>query len=430
MSDYKSWQQREAEAELTAAQAAQARVAAEAAKVDLAGNAAGTKTRQMREQLAQLKLQQQMAEAAQASADKAADRKRQIAEQRADAGLAFKRMSLAAVIVLLAVALPAQISYFLGLHKAGQHSTGPAWLMGPAPFGLEMLAWVGVAGTSWARRKGLPLWPFWLMTGALASFAASVNLAHGTADYGPVAGWTLAGFSLLAPMLWELREWMDSRAAVDGRDRQQRAADKARVAKEKAAAKAKAEHDAKRAKADPAVWARCQQIMTAYPLGAVEEEAAWRQAWDDVHRAPLGVTAQTYRARVEADAALDEVLALGRDRSVYRELDAFLFDLFPDDGDGGTGAVQAAPDKPSGGPVEALKFLGRKGERPSAGGAQKTPQRPLDPEHIERVEKLAEALGGKDKLSLRNVREAIGGGSNEYAVRLRDAVKNAGGDAR
>jgi hypothetical protein len=40
------------------------------------------------------------------------------------------------------------------------------------------------------------------------------------------------------------------------------------------------------------------------------------------------------------------------------------------------------------------------------------------------VQKLAEALGGTDKLSARNVREVLGGGSNEYAIRVRDAIKN------
>ncbi|MFD0384671.1 hypothetical protein ACFQ2B_27830 [Streptomyces stramineus] len=43
---------------------------------------------------------------------------------------------------------------------------------------------------------------------------------------------------------------------------------------------------------------------------------------------------------------------------------------------------------------------------------------------LDKVRKLADILGSVDKLSARNVREAIGGGAQEYAVRLRDAVKN------
>ncbi|HET6636466.1 MAG TPA: hypothetical protein VFH77_15710 [Streptomyces sp.] len=49
--------------------------------------------------------------------------------------------------------------------------------------------------------------------------------------------------------------------------------------------------------------------------------------------------------------------------------------------------------------------------------------KPLKKADIEAVKKLAEALGGVDRLSARNVREAVGCRS-EYAVRLRDAVRD------
>jgi hypothetical protein len=425
VSEYRSWEQREADAALTKAQAEQAKVAAEQARQDLAGNAASTKTRQMAEQLKQQRLAQQMAEQLEDGKDKAGQRKQRRAEERADSGHAFKRMTLIAVVTLLAVALPAQVQYFLGLHKQGQGSHGPAWLMAPAPLGLELLAWVGVAGTSWARRKGLPLWPFWLMTAGLASFAAAVNFSHTTAEFGPIAGTTLGGFSLLAPMLWELREWMDARAAVDGRDRQQRATDKQKAKAAAEQAKLDRAHDEKRRKTEPKTWAEFERILITAPRGTVDREAAWRDAWYRVHRAPLGYTAETYRAMAVADGRLDEVLELMQERSVYRELDRALIDLFGGDDDGGIGTLPSAPSgKPSGGPAEARIPLGRKGKKPSALGSRKTPHRPLDPEHIGRVRKLAEALGGTAKLSLRNVREAIGGGSNEYAIRLRDAVRS------
>jgi hypothetical protein len=41
---------------------------------------------------------------------------------------------------------------------------------------------------------------------------------------------------------------------------------------------------------------------------------------------------------------------------------------------------------------------------------------------LEAVRKLAAALGGTDRLSARNVRETVGC-RNDYAIRLRDAVR-------
>ncbi|MFE2911426.1 hypothetical protein [Kitasatospora indigofera] len=431
MSEYKNRKQREAEAELTAAQAENARVATAAAKAELGGTQAAAETRQAGERLKQLRIQQQLDEQKALGDDRAARRRKEKAQAAADEGLAFKRMTLVAVIVLLGVALPAQISYFLGLHKPGQESAGPAWLMAPAPFGLEMLAWVGVAGTSWARRKGLPLWPFWLITGGLASFAAAVNLSHGAADFGPVAGFTLGGFSLAAPLLWELREWMDARAAVDGRDRQQRAADK-KAAKEKAAKAARqTAHEAERAKLFPQVHERFQQIMAAHPLGAIDREKAWGAAWTDIHRAPLGVTAATYRGRVQAEERLEQVLDPDGDASVYKALDAFLWDtLGGDDEEGGGTLLETAPKGPQPGPSQARKSLGGKGQAPSRPARQSAPETRLDPEHVKAVRELAELFASANRtISTADVKKLIGGGRTEYLVRLRKAATEPEPDA-
>jgi hypothetical protein len=48
--------------------------------------------------------------------------------------------------------------------------------------------------------------------------------------------------------------------------------------------------------------------------------------------------------------------------------------------------------------------------------------KPLAEADLEAVRKLAEALGGPDRLSARNVRETVGC-RNDYAIRLRDAVR-------
>jgi hypothetical protein len=53
--------------------------------------------------------------------------------------------------------------------------------------------------------------------------------------------------------------------------------------------------------------------------------------------------------------------------------------------------------------------------------------KPLEASDLEAVRKLASALGGVHRLSARNVREAVGC-RNEYALRLRDAVRAENGE--
>ena len=119
-------------------------------------------------------------------------------------------------------------------------------------------------------------------------------------------------------------------------------------------------------------------------------------------------------------------------------VELFLADVFgPGRGDDGTdgGAAPGGPeDGPrgggdgngqgsTGGRSQGRTALGRKGKRGFGRTSAKTPEKPLAQADLERVRKLAEALGGVDKLSARNVREAVGGCAQEYAVRLRNAVQ-------
>ncbi|MFD9691323.1 hypothetical protein ACFWXO_36815 [Kitasatospora sp. NPDC059088] len=431
--DYRSWEEREAAAakDRAAAEALKKKAAAEqaAAAVELEGAKAATATKALREQLAQAKVRQQLAEQAEQAKDAGTERKQQRAERRAEAGTDFKRLVRVFVAVCMASALPAQFSYFLGLHKAGE--TGAAWLLGPLPIVLELAAWVAVYGTAWAGRKGMSKAPFWLLTASLSGFAAWVNYRHGTAEYGSIAGAALAAASFAGPLMWELAEWLDGLAAVETRTREQRAADKAAAAKEKADAKAKAEHNARRAAQFPPVWERFQQIVAAHPLGTLDEETAWRQAWEDVHRAPLGITAVTYAGRVRAERALESVM--GEERSVYKELDAWLGDVLRDAGDdgeaGGGALVGAAPEGPSPAPSEAAKTLGGKGKRAILGGRQERVRKPLTEEHLEQVRQYAALLGeSRRTISTRMVKDLIGGGEADYISRLTRAVKDERGE--
>lgn len=442
MSEYRSRAEHEASAKLIAAQAQateaeiaakreKARADAAAAAIELKNNKAAADTKRLREQLAQAKVQQQLAEQAEQAKDAKATAKARRRDESADDGSVFKRLVLAFVIICMAAALPAQISYFAGLHKTGDASGGVAWLMTPLPLVMELAAWVGVAGTAWAGRKGLSKVPFWLLTAGLSGFAGWINYTHGVEQYGLVAGMALAASSFAGPLMWELREALDSQAAVESRSREQRAADKAKAAKEKAAAAAKAAHNTKRAKQFPNVWARYEQILAAHPLGTLDEDAAWAQAWTDIHRAPLSVTAATYAGRVSAQRALESVL--GEERAVHRELDAFLGELLgaggDDDGEGDKSPVATSPTGPGGTSSEARKPQGGEGKRVLLSGRRPRVEKPLSNEHLEQVRQYADLLAeSKRVISTRMVADLIGGGEKNYISRLTRAVKNERGE--
>ena len=438
-SEYRSWKERDADAALTSAKADKTKAEAEQVKQAAVAGAAQTQTALLAEQVKQAKLANQLKAVTESAKDDQAERRERRREQRDDNGTTFKILVNAVMALGLLAALPAQISYFLGLHRKDDTDSGPAWTLAPIPFFLELLAWVGVMGTRWAHRKGLPRWPFWVLTAALASIAGYINLAHGATEYGPVAGWALAATSVIGPLLAEVRQFLESKAAEDGRDLKQRAKDR-RAARERAKAEQerkaveKAEDDRRR-KLFPNEFEEFERIMAAYPTGGIRREVAWGRAWDTMHALPLAVTAGSMAAREVARAAVDALLA-DADRSPESvAVDLFLAHAFdPNGGDDGPSGTPAGvdPNGPAGGgsrtrsrkTSEAPEALGRKGKQPSGRTSAKTPEKPLDPAHIEKVRKLAEALEDVDRLSARKVREVIGGGSNEYAVRLRDYVKN------
>jgi cation transport ATPase len=438
-SEYRSWKERDADAALTSAKADKTKAEAEQVKQAAVAGAAQTQTALLAEQVKQAKLANQLKAVTESAKDDQAERKARRREQRDENGTTFKTLVNAVMALGLLAALPAQISYFLGLHRKGDTTTDPAWTLAPIPFFLELLAWVGVMGTRWAHRKGLPRWPFWILTATLGSIAGYINLAHGRTEYGPVAGWALAATSVIGPLLAEVRQFLESKAAEDGRDLKQRARDR-RAAREQAKAEEKRKaveksEDERRRKLFPDVFAEFERVMAAYPTGGISREAAWERAWDTMHALPLAVTAGSMAAREVARTAVETLLADAGRSPESVAVDLFLADTFNsnrgDDGPSGAPA-EGRSNGPTGGgsrtrsrkAPEGPEPLGRKGKQPSGRTSAKTPERPLDPAHIEKVRKLAEALGDVDRLSARKVREVIGGGSTEYAVRLRNHVKN------
>lgn len=441
-SDYRSWDEREAAAEKIRAEAA--RIAAQtkadqlAAEQAAAAGAAKTATEQAVEQVKQAKLAKQLKSVQDEAVDEKQQRKQQRREQAADDGTGFKVLVTVVMVLGLLAALPAQLSYFLKLHKKGEQDPGYAWLMLPVPFFLELLAWVGVQGTKWAHRKGLPRWPFWILTAGLASVAGYINFTHGVAEYGLVAGVALCATSIIGPVLAEVDQLLETMAAADPRSLQRRAADKVaakvKADAERAAASIAEAEDTRRQKLFAEEFAEYERIMAAHPTGAIDRNAAWEQAWHNLHLLPLSVTAGTLAAREAARAGIEAVLGSAERTPESIAVDLLLAEMFgPDRGDGGPtegpsggspkgGAGGGSGTLSAGGP-KAATALGRKGKQASGRTTAKTPEKPLDPADVEKVRKLAEISGGTDRLSARKVREVIGGGSNEYAVRLRNAVK-------
>lgn len=183
----------------------------------------------------------------------------------------------------------------------------------------------------------------------------------------------------------------------------------------------KAWADARRAIAHPDVWTRYDHLASAAPAG-VKPGALWEIAWRSVHALPVGQTVETLAAELAARQAVEDVLAAAERTPDRLAVDYLLDEIFPpSDGDENGGA--SGRGKGNGGPSGGAGALGRKGNHRSGRTAPKVPDKPLDETDLAKVRDLADALKDVTKLSLSNVRAAVGGGANEYLLRLRDHVK-------
>jgi hypothetical protein len=263
-----------------------------------------------------------------------------------------------------------------------------------------------------------------------------------TADQHATAGLGLAAVTVGGPMLFEIRQWVTTLAASVLTPRQ------------KAEAKARRRHEKKRGRDHKAIVDLAGRLISAAPYGTLSDEEAFQTAWEIATgiRQP-GMTPALYLQAVQARRALAAALAqaapggAGGKELTPEEVavELFLAEAFgPGEGDGGTTAT-APKGGPTGGPQSASgdkrqgesadaprgRFsVGRKGKRSIGRTAPKTPERPLDPADLAKVRALAVALGGAANLSHSTVKKTVGGGSNEYLVRLRKAVQAEGGTAQ
>lgn len=336
-------------------------------------------------------------------------------------GNVYRKGTLLLVGLSALASLPAQILHFVAIH----------WMLftiGPA---VEGAAWVMAAGVAYADERKLPVWVRWLLRGlslSAAAFAANINYQYGhsltahdvSADNAHVAAVGLAAVTLGGPLFFEVRQWVITLTAstIDP--------------KKQAEAKARRDHQKARAKVFSEVTQRQRELLLAAPYGTLSEEEAFARAWWDKKGAPVGITADVIADRLDAEADVSGVLAHAECTPERFAVESLLADLFgPEGGDGGssgTSTGRPAPG-PRGGTPKSRAALDGKGKGPASTAADTEAVKPLAEGDLEAVRKLADALGGAHRLSARNVRETVGC-RNEYAIRLRDAVRTENGEKR
>lgn len=326
----------------------------------------------------------------------------------------YKRGTLLLVALSALASLPAQILHFVAIH----------WMLFPIGPAVEGAAWVMNAGVAYADERKLPVWVRWLLrvlSLSAAGFAANINYQYGLSltEHGvsrsnaAVAGLGLAAVTLGGPLFFEVRQWVLTLSASTADPKKQ------------AELKARTKHEKDRAKKFKRVADRQQELLLAAPFGTLKPEDAWARAWWDIEGAPVSVTANVIADRLDAEADVSAVLADAERTPERVAVELLLADIFgADGGDGGpSGTSTGTPDGgPRGGTPESRTALGGKGKRPIRSTADTESSKPLAEADLEAVRKLAEALGGVDRLSARNVRETVGC-RNQYALRLRDAVR-------
>jgi hypothetical protein len=279
------------------------------------------------------------------------------------------------------------------------------------PVMLEGLTLTLAALTSAAMTAKKPYRSLMGWTWGSAFLAAGVNAYGHLLEDGAGAGLKAVVFaiaSLVGVFLW----WRVAQSHTTTRTREQRAEERRRR-----------EHREKRRKQFPKVAKRADAILAAHPFGKLDEEAAWEQAWTDVHAMSVSQTADVVRGYQKASAEAESLSAASLQKAFHAGVDGWLEEVL---GEGGQGAVKTAPNKPSGGPSKSAKSLGGIGKRALGRKPRKDATEPLADSDLESARKLYEAA--PDLFSTPAVARQIGR-SKSYAKRVRDAVlEETGGE--
>jgi hypothetical protein len=229
----------------------------------------------------------------------------------------WMKAALGFAIACAVVALPVQMAAF--------YDPEALWLLA-APLMLEGGAWIVLSGAAAAVAGHRPHWHYRGIAWLLAFVAAGINLWHGIHAFDPATAGATAFASLAGPGIWDLHEHGRIRKRDGVLSRKERKAQESAARaekKEKAAAEAaaKAEKEAaEQAAADaaaqlaadrerdyPAEWKYALRLASAQGEIGVTE-AVWERAWDDLHAAKPGVTANSISARNAAAQRLSRVL--------------------------------------------------------------------------------------------------------------------------
>ena len=399
--------------------------------------------RQQREQADADRLRQERNERAeQARKDKAAEQQRRKREQadrqqrrteriaNAKTWLAAESDTAFSVLMILLAVVPSVASQVGAL--GGKVDFGSAVSLALM---LELGAWSATVGGARALRDGRPTAPYRLAMWGCALVAAVINVAHNLER-----GWWVAAVlglaSLAGVAFWELR--CAGRHGTSRRTKEERAAEKGRKA-----------HAKERAAAHQDVQRTAERIVSAAAFATVEFETAFASAWEVHHGTrEVGLTPAMVALRAQSKRRMTDALGTEADDApLFPDtvpddlLDAFTGPVGSmyrspierpdgDDGEGGGGVSRTAPKRPPTGPSQAAEALGGKGKRRILGGRRERAQRPLDPADIDKVQAYANLLAESRKtISVRTVKDLIGGGETDYLSRLTRHVKQLRGEA-
>lgn len=316
-SDYRSWQEHDAEAELTRVKAAKVAADADAERrrkeaLDAPKIAAAQAKAEEIQRAAREAKEAADKTAADTLAAEQAERRRQadIKKRDAKAAKAVKYFAIACFLV----AMPLQLRAFWSADRP--------WDM-LAPLVLESAAWVMMRQAEAAIAARRTVWQYLTGAAIAASIAATVNVYDGAthASIGITFG-LVGGFcSLAGPAVWAVHEFgaraktakatraerklaeqqakqaeaelaavkVKAEADLEAKkleaearqkiEADKRAAHEAKVAADKAAADAVlAAQDEQRKTLYPSAWEQYERILAAHPLGSISRDRAWDEA--------------------------------------------------------------------------------------------------------------------------------------------------------
>ncbi|MFD1277421.1 hypothetical protein ACFQ51_52660 [Streptomyces kaempferi] len=159
---------------------------------------------------------------------------------------------------------------------------------------------------------------------------------------------------MIGPLLAEVRQFLETKAAEDGRDLKQRAQDR-RAAREAEKAdrereRVEKDEDERRKKLFKHEFAEFERIIAAHPTGAIDRATAWAQAWDTMHGLPLSVTAESLASKEAAREAIESVMTDYERSPESVAVDRWLAEVFGPNG-GDDGPAGTPTEGPSDGPT-------------------------------------------------------------------------------